>query len=144
MAVYSEWLEVADERRPVDEIEAAAIGAMLSVGFDGVEALREQVSAISSVTSGCECGCGTVSLFVDTQSAPASTFKESRAPVEALFRLEEDGVAHSGGLMLWIIDGWLAQLEVFSSTERGAPVPRTADLAVYHRNDPSNPVEYHD
>ncbi len=128
--------------RSITEVEVSAIGAVLSVDFDGVDQLREQISAISSVRSSCECGCGTISLDVDRQRAPASTFQGSQAPVEALFSPVEDGAEHSAGLLLWIRDGYLDELEVYSTTERGEAIPTTAELSVYHRDDPSNPVTY--
>ena len=103
------------DHRPLQPAERALLDAFLAVDFDGVEALRAQVLG-TTATPGCACGCGSVDLLPDP-SAPRST-ATSPVPVEGAVRDEAD--EEVGGLLLFLDDGRLASLEVYSYVD---PLP---------------------
>jgi hypothetical protein len=78
-----------------------------------VEELREQARH-ATASSGCECGCVTIDLHVpeDLPASPAHT----EAPVE---RPAVDAWGQPiGGVLLFVENGRLAGLEVYSDDER--------------------------
>jgi hypothetical protein len=109
----------SDQPSPLLEDERALLDALLAHDFSGVEALREQAKHVWA-KRGCECGCGTIDLVTDGTSVPRSE-ATNPAPVE--------GAVHNaageevGGLILFIKDGMLLSLEIYSH-EEPLPLPR--------------------
>ncbi|MFC8190617.1 hypothetical protein ACFUMH_03005 [Cellulomonas sp. NPDC057328] len=66
--------------RPLTARERAALDALLSVDFPGVDALRAQAAAVVADTEACTCGCGTVELV--TAAPPASVPLPPVAPTQ--------------------------------------------------------------
>jgi hypothetical protein len=89
--------------------------ALLAHDFPGVEELRVQSRDVLA-RPGCGCGCGTIHLFPQGPDLPASPAK-SPVPVEGTFR---DAV---GGILLFVHNGFLSELEVHSFEEEPLLVP---------------------
>jgi hypothetical protein len=111
--------------RELTEVERGALDAMLSLEFEGVAELREQAKSVRAWRS-CECGCGSIGLEVDP-SAPRSSAESGVAPVDGVFG---DGSADGGGLILFLRNGWLSELEVWSYGYDPAPMPEACVLQV--------------
>ncbi|MEO3808051.1 hypothetical protein ABGB17_03520 [Sphaerisporangium sp. B11E5] len=103
--------------------EQAVVLALLARDFPGVDELRAQVS--SAVVSGrCSCGCATVDL------------RAGKGP-RAFASPVQDGILISGtvqgrndGVLLFVQDGHLSCLEIYSVEDEPAPLPRPEDLVV--------------
>jgi hypothetical protein len=105
--------------RALTENERALLDALLSNDFPGVEPLRVQAHDVLAAP-GCRCGCGTIDLCPQGTSPPGSA---AASPVPAEGRvLGADGV-DAGGLLLFLSDGRLASLEVYSYDDP-LPLPR--------------------
>jgi hypothetical protein len=108
-----------DEASPLSECERALLDALLGHDFPGVRELREQAQHVMA-KRGCECGCGTIDLVPDGTSVPRSG-AANPVPVDGLVT-SPDGV-EAGGLILFVRDGMLQSLEVYSHGEP-LPLPR--------------------
>ena len=104
--------------RPLTSDERRLLEAWLSTEFPGVAELRAQAAAVTA-SRGCTCGCGTITLHVPP-GAPASP-AESPVPVEGTVH-DRDGAA-VGGLLLFVHDGLLSQLEVFPLDDEPLALP---------------------
>ena len=111
--------------RELTEVERGALDAMLSLEFEGVAELREQAKSVRAWRS-CECGCGSIGLDVDP-SVPRSSVESGVAPVDGAFG---DGSADTGGLILFLRDGRMSELEVWSVGDDPAPMPEGSVLRV--------------
>jgi hypothetical protein len=100
------------DRRPLTTSERALLDELLDSEFEGVEELRVQARSVSAST-GCECGCVTVDLHVPDDLPTSSA--ESPAPVEGTV-VDADGEP-IGGVLLFVEQGRLAGLEVYSFDE---------------------------
>lgn len=67
---------------------------------------------VAEAQQGCGCGCGTINLRVDRAAAPMVVLNGSLAPGEAEV-LSETGEPE-GGLIVFVRDGYLSSLEVYS------------------------------
>jgi hypothetical protein len=114
-------------RRPLTRTERSLLDALLDHDFDGVAELRAQVPH-ATASLGCECGCGMIDLHVPPElpSSPAA----GPAPVEGTV-LDASGEP-IGGILLFVQEGRLAGLEVYSSDE---PLPFLARLRVRSQAD---------
>jgi hypothetical protein len=98
------------EPRPLKPEEVTVIRVLLDhADFDGRDELLEQIPA-ARVVGCCGCGCATVELAVD--KAPADDAASYPVPNQATV-LDEDGNL-IGGVLLFVKDGCLAELEVYS------------------------------
>ncbi|MCO7238919.1 hypothetical protein [Aeromicrobium sp. CnD17-E] len=93
--------------------ERALLDALLSFDFEGVEALRVQAAGLK-VSDGCTCGCGTINLFPSDAHPPLS---DARSPVPAEGRVVNGAGEDVGGLLLFLEQGRLSSLEVYSYDE---------------------------
>lgn len=108
-----------DEPGPLTEHESALLNALLSHDFPGVAELREQAQHVLT-KKGCQCGCGTIDLVLDATPTPRSE-ASSPAPVEGVVNNDEGEPI--GGLLLFVGDGMLGSLEVYSYDDP-LPLPR--------------------
>ena len=99
---------VSGASRPLTTDERRLLDAWLSHDFPGAGELRAQARAVTA-SRGCSCGCGTIELHV-RPGAPASS-AESPVPVEGT--VHDDTGRVVGGLLLFVQDGLLSQLEVY-------------------------------
>ncbi len=104
--------------RPLTDRERALVIAFLSQEFRGVDELRTQVAQVSA-SFGCTCGCGTLDLHVP-DTLPRSSVN-SPVPVEGTV-VSADGEP-IGGLLLFVEEGRLSGLEVYSLDDDPLPMP---------------------
>lgn len=69
---------------------------------------------------GCECGCGTIEFVLPRHDLPRS---DASSPVEAEGRVFDSAGNECGGLLLFVRDGCLLSLEIYSFD---APLPLPA------------------
>lgn len=72
-----------------------------------------------SASPGCTCGCGTIDLHVPDDGPPSSA--SSPVPVEGT--VVGAGGEPIGGLLLFVDDGRLSSLEVYSLVDDPLPMP---------------------
>ncbi|SEA31530.1 MULTISPECIES: hypothetical protein [unclassified Mycobacterium] len=89
--------------------EAKLVNAFLAFDFPGVEQLRAQARSLL-VTSGCDCGCGTLNLHPVGDDLPVS---DAARPVEITGDIFDGNGNAIGGVLLCPFDGLLAILEVY-------------------------------
>lgn len=105
--------------RPLTPVERTLLDAFLAHDFEGVEALRVQAQGVLA-TKGCSCGCGTIGLVPVGDRLPRSE-AESPVPTEGDV-LDADGRS-VGGLLLFVDDGLLSALEIYSYDHPPLPLP---------------------
>jgi len=98
--------------------DRALLDGLLAHDFRGVEALRDQAQTLTA-KKGCECGCGTIELAPVGTDLPISD-AASPVPVEGIV-IDTNGDA-IGGLLLFLVDGLLNSLEVYSY-DQPLPLP---------------------
>ena len=103
------------EGRVLSPDEARVLGAILSLDFRGALELREQMP-FARVVGRCRCGCATVDLAVDHSVAEPARGVRSPIPAEAEVRNEDE--EHLGGIIVFLKDGYLSLLEVYSFGDR--------------------------
>ena len=104
--------------RPLSADERRLLAAWLATEFPGAAELRAQLPAVTA-SRGCSCGCGTITRHVPS-GAPASP-AESPVPVEGTVY---DGTGTAvGGLLLFVHDGLLSELEVYPLDDAPLALP---------------------
>lgn len=112
-----------EQPSPLSSDERAPLDGFLSQEFPGVQELRQQAQHITA-KKGCNCGCGTIEFVHDERPAtrsPATNPVPVDAPVVA-----SDG-SDLGGLILFVRDGLLQSLEVYSHSEP-LPLPKPGQV----------------
>jgi hypothetical protein len=95
------------------------LGAILSqADFAGRAALLDQVDT-ARVIGGCDCGCATVDLAVE--GAPPSHAIAYPIPNDATVLDAQGEIV--GGMLVFVRDGYLAQLEVYGNDSPISPFP---------------------
>lgn len=98
--------------RPLTERERAIVDGFLAFDFPGVDELRAQVPSLRVNTErSCACGCGTVELVADRALDPAA---DAPSPVPVGADVLGDGDEPLGGMIVFLSDGYLASLEIYS------------------------------
>ncbi len=108
--------------RPLEPNDRALLDGILSLDFEGVQALRQQARGVRAAP-GCTCGCGSLALFVDGDAPPSMA--RSPIPAEGVLR-SADGEG-MGGLLLFLDCGRLSYLEVYSYLDP-LPLPDAAHV----------------
>jgi hypothetical protein len=108
-----------DERRLLD--------GLLANDFDGEDALQIQATS-ETARRGCKCGCGTIELVPAQPNAPRST---ARSPVPAEGRVFDDEGKEIGGLLLFLEEGQLRSLEIYSF-DQPLPLPKIENV-IWHQ-----------
>jgi hypothetical protein len=119
-------------RAPIPE-ERAILEFLLAKRFPGRDQLLAQLDQVLVTGSSCGCGCDSVGLAV-SRSAPAATVSE-RVPTDAFGR-DPSGV--QVGVLLHVIDGYMAELEFYSTTDAsgfGRPTLDSMRLAEWSEPD---------
>ena len=99
------------EPRPLNAAELAVLDLLLAPDFPGVDALRRQLSHVR-VVGRCPCGCATVDLDVERGSCPPAPGRGRPIPSEA--EVLTDAGAPLGGIIVFLKDGYLSTLEIYS------------------------------
>ena len=114
--------------RPLLPEERTALSAILEYAdFQGRAALVAQ-AVTARVDGYCGCGCATVSLQVD-RSTPAAAHASSPIPNQA--DVTDDYGDPIGGIIIFLEDGYLASLEIYSFEEPISPIPPLERLRLH-------------
>jgi hypothetical protein len=121
-----------DSWRPLTDQERSLLTAILDQPFPESRDLLAQVE-VAEAQRGCDCGCGTINLRVDGDAGPV-TLNSSLAPGEAEV-FSETGEPE-GGLILFVRDGYVTCLEIYSHGEPAAlpPVDRIRPYVIEGRS----------
>lgn len=112
--------------RPLTDRERAILDGFLSFDFPGVDELRAQLPTLRvNPERSCTCGCGTVDLVADRALTPAAA--PSPLPVGA--DIPCDGDIPLGGMIVFLLGGYLASLEVYSYGSGPLQLPAIDDIA---------------
>lgn len=114
---------------PLPSAARDLLAEMLGRDHAGRE-LRVQ-AATALARPGCTCGCGTLELLVTDPGAPLSPVGEFPVGGEVT---DEDG-RPVAGLVLFVENGLLSSLEIFSYEDDGLPLP-PLDRVTWHRDEP--------
>jgi hypothetical protein len=113
--------------------ERAILELLLTKRFPGRDQLLARLDDVLVTGSSCSCGCDSVGLAV-SRSAPQATVSE-RVPTDAFGR-DPSGV--EVGVLLHVIDGFMAELEFYSTTDAsgfGRPTLDSMRLAEWSEPD---------
>ncbi|KXO99596.1 hypothetical protein [Tsukamurella pseudospumae] len=111
--------------RPLTDRERAILDGFLSYDYPGVDELRAQLSTLRvNPELSCSCGCGTVDLVADRVLSPAAA--PSPLPVGA--EIPGDGDVPLGGMIVFLLDGYLASLEIYSYGSGPLQLPAIEDV----------------
>jgi hypothetical protein len=124
-------LNARDElpRALLPEERTTLLAVLNHADFDGRDALLVQVES-ARAASYCGCGCGTVGLTVD-RTAPSTHLTYRPVPNEAAV---VDGNGEPlGGVILFVDDGYLSSLEVYSYDDPVSPFPPLDRLQLLRR-----------
>jgi hypothetical protein len=100
----------SDDPRPLTAGELELLEGFLAHDFPGVAALRAQTRGLLA-KRGCTCGCGTIDLIPVEHELPRSS---GGNPVEVSGDVLGADGEPIGGVVLWLADGLLSSLEVYS------------------------------
>jgi hypothetical protein len=119
----------AEKPRSLTPQEKAVLRALLKhADFDGRGALLGQID-VAQVVGRCGCGCATVDLEVGER--PVDEAASRPLPNQANV-IGADGEP-IGGVMVFIANGRLSTLEVYSNTDEPInPLPSVSELDLYH------------
>lgn len=112
--------------RPLTDQERSLLTAIIDQPFPESQGLLAQVE-VAEARRGCGCGCGTINLRVEGAASPV-TLNGSLAPGEAEV-FSETGDPE-GGLILFVRDGYVSCLEIYSHGEP-APLPPVDRIRPY-------------
>ena len=111
--------------RDLQPDERQVLDVLLSRDFAGRDELREQAQSVRVSGLSCSCGCPSINLAVDRSAAPA--------PISGMV-VDGVGIDASGKMvsaLLFVTDGYLAQLEIYGLADNayGMPTPASFELA---------------
>jgi hypothetical protein len=112
--------------RALSDHEAEVLAFLLSVDDARLEPVRAQATS-AVVTGMCACGCATVHLAVDRQRYPPANL--CSPVVSTTTRLAEDEQADPSqtfGLLVFLDQGWLSQVEIWYIDEPPLEFPDVA------------------
>lgn len=112
--------------RPLAPEELGVLNVLLGHNFPGVEELRVQAQRLLA-RKGCKCGCGTIHLLPQGSAMRASRVKNA-VPVEGA--VQNEAGESVGGVLLFVHDGYLAELEVYSFYDAPLPMPDPSRVRV--------------
>jgi hypothetical protein len=109
-------------RYPTDA-ERAVLNKVLSFDFEGAEELRAELEGLQ-VRASCACGCPSIALFHPEGHHAFSPADRSRmAPLDLTITAGPGLDDHGGGMIVWLVEGHLADLEVYWHGETQSEVP---------------------
>lgn len=109
--------------RPPTDAERAALHKVLNFDFEGADELRQELDGLQ-VRASCACGCPSIALFhPDGHHAFNPEARSRMAPLDLAITAGPDPDDHGGGMILWLIDGHLADLEIYWHGQTQSEVP---------------------
>jgi hypothetical protein len=125
--------------RSLDLRELALLEELTATKFEGAPVLRAQIP-FTTAQQGCGCGCGTLNLNVDESRAPPIESTHGRSMlVEADVRSAAGG--WDGGLILFVSDGYLRCLEIYTWRDEPLPLPQVQDIRTRLPERPESPAQ---
>jgi hypothetical protein len=121
------------ERRDLADDQRALLDFLLTADFEGREEVRKQADTIRTAGSSCDCGCPSFHLNPESH-LPAAAVQKT-VVVDAHGR---DPGGNLVGVLLFVVDGYLAELEVFgyeSSDFAGLPRPESLKISEWGESD---------
>jgi hypothetical protein len=121
------------EVRELTPDERGILDLLLTRTFAGREALLEQAKTVQTTGLSCTCGCPSFSLKPDRALAAAEV--AHRMPSDAH---GPDPGGNEIGVLLWVDDGYLFDVEIFSyggAGFAGLPDPSTLKLSKWSEPD---------
>jgi hypothetical protein len=110
-----------EAQRSLTRREREILGFLLSVDTPGIAELRQQ--AKSAVAIPWDCGCASIDLIVDRETASASSIRK-RPAIETTSK-ERSDASRALDHLLWVEDGWLSAIEIVDYLERHQDSPET-------------------
>ena len=106
------------ESRPLTQLERRLLDSLLALDFPGVEALRLQADTVLAFSS-CPCGCGSIGFehLNGLRPGPSGV----TVPLNPI--VHNGNGDDVGGLILFLSDGLLQDLEVYSFGTEPLPLP---------------------
>lgn len=117
------------ENEPLPDAAHALLDALLAHDVPPAPALRAQVGSVLT-RPGCTCGCGTLELVVTDDGAPRAAL-HGTFPVEG--EVHDDDGRPVAGLLLFVEEGRLSSLEIFSYGDDGLPLPSLDRVTWFER-----------
>jgi hypothetical protein len=122
------------ETRELTLNEQGIVELLLTRDFPGRDALLVQAETVRTTGLSCTCGCPSFSLEADRALPPAAVV--DRRPSDAH---GTDPGGHQIGVLLFVDDGYLADVEIFSYEEEsvfaGLPDPGALKLSEWSTPD---------
>jgi hypothetical protein len=112
------------DARPLSDNERDVLGALLDQEAPGATELRDQLGQVE-VVSNCNCGCGSIAFTPRSHRTDRSS-SSALYPVEGEV-LDDDGNL-IGGVLLFVRDGRLNDVDVYSVTDRPLQMPDLAHV----------------
>ncbi len=119
------WLRL-NPPRPLSDEEQPLIGGLLAREFRGRDQLRRQVPSAHVVAEAVE-GDPSIKMSPSRDPSLAATVL-ARVPVEAMGR---DATGNDVTVLLHVVGGFLAELEILGSDGRPVMLPSPPSLVVY-------------
>ncbi|HEY6470305.1 MAG TPA: hypothetical protein VI434_11100 [Candidatus Dormibacteraeota bacterium] len=117
--------------RPLSDTERGVLESLLAQDFDGAVALRSQLPH-ANVVGACTCGCVTVALAVDKETAEPAAIGGRLIRAEAT--ILDDMNEPIGGVIVFLRDGYLSMLEAYSYGDPISAWPEPDRLNVFLRD----------
>ena len=116
--------------RSISDAEAAVVERALSVAATdtSAKALIPQVHTLQ-VVGRCECGCASIDFRMPAQGQIARIVADAVAQAADGDRL---------GVIVWALDEHLSGLEIYSCSDRPAPLPVVASIVGYDSSGDTN------
>lgn len=107
-------------KSPLTAEERRLLDAFLAQDFPGASELRAQAGTVVA-SRGCDCGCGTINLHPEGDRGLPRVSVTSPLPLQGTVKDESGELV--GGLLLFVEEGLLASLEVYSFGPEPLPLP---------------------
>lgn len=124
-------MEETEPGRPLSEVERATLETLLSVEFEGVTQLRDQVP-LARVVGSHDAGATPGFDIAVPGNAPRSTLLEKMAPVSGL--VYDSSQEYTGEFIVWLSNGYLSGLEyAWITDEKPDELPDPGGIQVFVR-----------
>ena len=120
--------------RELNQAERLLLDFLLAKPFSGRDALSRQAETVQTGGSSCTCGCPSFSLVPDKSLPPTEI--SGRAMVS-----DADGLDPGGtevGVLLFIDEGYLFDVEVFNYGDAFGGLPHPSALKIRERSAPDS------
>ncbi len=120
------------ERRPLTPSERGILDLLLAQEFPDAARLRAQLPHTQAIGQ-CSCGCASVDLEVDRGLCDPAAGRGS--PVRSEANVLDDAGQPRGGVIVFLRDGYLSRLEIYSYFEPISAWPQANRLQLLVRDE---------